>query len=53
MTQPNNNELNAKPRPRSLRPNPLEMNGPAPVMMAMSKPNNKPPKAAVQARKAT
>ena len=52
-TQPNSNELNAQPRPRSLKENALERKGPAPVMMAMSNPNNKPPKAAVHPRKTT
>src|ERR1035441_2878899 len=47
-TQPNSNELNAQPRPRSLNANAWIRNGPAPVMMAMSNPNSSPPSAAVQ-----
>src|SRR3954469_2391056 len=49
-THPKRSELNAQPRPRSPRENARRMKGPAPVMMAMSKPNSSPPSAAVQAR---
>ena len=45
-TQPNRSELKAQPRLRSLRPKWDLRNGPAPVMMAMSKPKRTPPRAA-------
>src|ERR1700679_3360459 len=52
-TQPKSSELKAQPRPISPRANCRVINGPAPVMMAMSNPNRRPPNAAVQPRKAT
>src|SRR3954465_7952925 len=51
--QPNRRELNAQPSPRSLRANSLLRYGPAPVMMAMSNPKSKPPRAAVHPRNTT
>src|SRR3954449_11441442 len=49
-TQPKSSELNAQPSPRSPSEKARRMNGPAPVMIAMSNPNSRPPSAAVQAR---
>src|SRR5947209_82176 len=52
-TQPKSSELKAQPRLKSLSLNCSVRKGPAPVMMAMSKPNSRPPNAAVTPRKIT
>src|ERR1039458_5633765 len=49
-TQPKSRELNAHPNPMSVNANAWMRNGPAPVMMAISNPNSRPPSAAVQPR---
>src|SRR5208337_1955549 len=52
-TQPKSKELNAHPSPKSPNENARARKGPAPVMMAMSNPNSRPPSAAVQPKKIT
>jgi len=49
----NYSQSEARPRLRSLSSKYSRMNGPAPVIMAISNPNNSPPSAAVAARKVT
>ena len=51
--QPKSRELKATPKLKSARSNCVFRNGPAPVMMATSKPNMSPPSAPVMPRKKT
>ena len=51
--QPNNSELKAQPKDKSLSPNCGTKNGPAPTIMAMSKPKSSPPNAAVAPKNMT